>query len=160
MESLFSPCSSPFFPMRCDVYYAVESQDKYGKINKSWQFDGTVNCSFYAMNDDSNKDNFQYDDKKFYRMETTLMGRMKTDVRQSSDGKFFPISNVLITNVRAGCEEDSPLYYETNGGYEGKPTVFEVIMVQPFIGPFNKPDYFRMQIQRSDTQELTEHASR
>lgn len=154
MPNILDTCTNILFPMRCDVYYAMETQDKYGAVEKHWQLDGTINCSFYPLNDDTNDDNFSYDDKKFFRMTTILSGRVKNDIRKSSSGLFFPLSHILVTNVRAGNCEDCLLYYETNGDYAGEPTVFELRMVQPFVGPMNKPDYFRVQLERSDTQVI------
>lgn len=151
---LSSACVSPFFQMKCDVYYATESQDKYGKVQKKWVYDMTEDCSFYTLGDTSNDDNFTYDDKKFYRMETMLYGRVKTDIRKTSSGLFYPLSHILITNIRGGNCNDEVFFYETNGDYVGKPTIFEIKMVQPFIGPFSTVEYFKIQLERSDTQEL------
>lgn len=140
--------------MKCDVYYAAETQDQYGKIQKKWTYDMTEDCSFYTLGDTSNNDNFNYDDKKFYRMETMLYGRVKTDIRQASDGLYYPPSHILITNIRGANCNDDVFFYETNGDFVGKPTVFEIKMVQPFIGPFSNVEYFKIQLERSDTQEL------
>lgn len=148
------PCCGGFlFPMQCDVYYAIESQNKYGKIEKDWQLDGSRSCSLYAPDDNTNDNNFQYDDKKFYRMETTLYGRFKQDIRIGLDGQYHPLSHVLVTNIRGN---DGVYFYETNGNYVGKPTVYEISMVQPAIGPFGKVDYFKIVANRSDTQELND----
>lgn len=157
MAGLFNTsCTSLFFPMQCDVYYAMETQDKYGKIVKKWNFDMVEACSFYTLGDQSNADNFNYDDKKFYRMETMLYGRVQTDIRQTSDGSFYPLSHILITNIRGSNCNDVPFFVETNGGYESKPTIFEIKMVQPYVGPFGTVEYYKIQLERSDTQELSE----
>lgn len=155
MSSLFPLCVSPFFQMQCDIYYATDSQDKYGKMEKNWQFDSTQQCSFYTIGDQSNSENFTFDDKKFYRLETMLFGRIKGDVRKSYDGKYYPPSHILITNIRgSNCNKDTVFFYETNGDYVGTPTVFEIKMVQPFIGPFGTIEYFKIQLERSDIQDL------
>ena len=160
MVNFLTSCVSPFFQMQCDVYYASEMQDEYGKIEKKWQFDMVEKCSFYTLGDESNAENFSFDDKKFYRLETMLFGRTKTDVRQASDGKFYPTSHILITNIRGdNCNTDQVFFYETNGNYIGKPTIFEIKMVQPFIGPFGNIEYFKIQLERSDTQELNENVA-
>ena len=144
--------------MNCDVYYATESQDKYGKVTKKWQFDMTEQCSFYTLGDESNNENFSFDDKKFYRLETMLFGRVRSDIRQDSNGLYHPMSHILITNIRGGNCNNSVFFYETNGDYEGKPTIFEIKMVQPYIGPFGSVEYFKIQLERSDTQELNKIA--
>jgi hypothetical protein len=140
--------------MRCDVYYAVESQDKYGTIEKNWIMDETVSCSFYTLNDMSNNDNFDFDDKKFYRLETMLVGRTKSDLRKASDGQYYPVSHILITNIRARCCNDELFFVETNGGYDPVPTVYEVKSLQPYIGVYNNIEYYKIQLERSDTQEI------
>jgi hypothetical protein len=67
------------------------------------------------------------------------------------------LSHILITNIRGA---DGLVFYETNGDWIGKPTVYEISMAQPYMGAFGKVEYFKMFIQRSDTQELNEVASR
>lgn len=159
MPNFLTSCVSPFFQMNCDVYYATETQDKYGKVVKNWQFDMVEQCSFYTLGDESNNENFTFDDKKFYRLETMLFGRVRTDIRQASDGRFYPLSHILITNIRGANCNDQVFFYETNGDYEGQPTIFEIKMVQPFIGPFGSIEYFKIQLERSDTQELNERVA-
>ena len=153
MAGILSGTNSMLFPMVCDVYYAFESQDKYGKIVKTWNMDNTIKCSFYTLNDMSNNDNFDFDDKKFYRLETMLVGRTAEDIRKNSEGMLYPVSHILITNIRAACCNDELFFYETNGGSDPVPTVYEVKSIQPYIGPFNKIEYFKIQLERSDTQE-------
>ena len=149
-------CVSPFFQMECDIYYARESQDKYGKIIKKWDFDMIEKCSFYTLGDKSNDDNFTFEDSKFYKLETMLYGRLATDPRQDSSGLYHPLSHILIHNIRGvTCNTDN-FWIETNGDYVGKPTVFEIKTCQPFVGPFNTIEYWKIQLERSDTQELNE----
>lgn len=154
MAGILSGCSNMFLPMECDIYYANESQDDYGTIVKNWYFGETKNCSFYTMNDESNNENFSFEDKKFYRQETMLFGRVKNDLRKDNSGLYHPMSHILVTNIRgSGCDNET-YFFETNGDYVGKPTIFEVKMVQPFIGVFSSVEYYKVQLERSDTQEL------
>jgi hypothetical protein len=152
-------CSTFFFPMQCDIYYASESQDELGMIDKKWNLDKTVPCSFYTLNDESNRNNFGFDTKKDYRLETMLFGRVKSDIRKNSFGQHFPLSHILVTNIRSATCSDDLFFYETNADYVSVPTIFEVKMAQPYIGPFTTIEYFKIQLERSDTQELNEHAS-
>lgn len=156
MAGILSGCNSLFFQMKCDVYYATEDQDKYGKIVKKWSYDMTEDCSFYTLGDQSNNDNFNFDDQKFFRMETMLYGRLRTDIRVDSSGLYHPLSHILITNIRGGTCNDEIFFYETNGEYIGKPTIFELKMVQPYIGPYATVEYYKVQLERSDTQELND----
>jgi hypothetical protein len=143
--------------MLCDIYYATEEQDKYGKIKKIWNYDRSEPCTFYSLSDKSNSDNFVYDISQFYKLETMLFGRVRTDARKGSDGFYHPVSHILITNLRSGspCNEgESAFYIETNNVWEAKPTIFELKMIQPFVGPFNSVEYYKIQLERSDSQEL------
>lgn len=151
---VLSPNLDLLFPMRCDVYYAYETQDSFGKVNKNWVMDETVPCSFYTLNDMSNNDNFDLDDKKFYRLETMLIGRTKRDIRVSTEGVYYAPSHILITNIRASCCNDEVFFIETSGGYEGTPTIYEPKMIQPYIGPYNSIEYYKIQLERSDSQVI------
>lgn len=149
-------CSSLFFQMQCDIYYAVESQDEYGRVDKHWEFDMIEPCSFYTLGDQSNNNNFSYEDERFYKLETMLYGRFQSDPRKSASGLYYPLSHILVTNIRGATCNDEVFFIETNGEYEGKPTVFEIKTCQPFIGPFNTVEYYKIQLERSDHQELNE----
>jgi hypothetical protein len=159
MGLLDANCSSLFFQMQCDIYYAIESQDLYGGIDKKWEYDVVEPCSFYTLSDKSNSNNFTYDDNRFYKLETMLYGRFQSDPRKSSTGQYFPLSHILVTNVRAsGCNDES-FFIETNGDYEGSPTVFELKTCQPFVGPFNTVEYYKIQLERSDIQGLNDRVA-
>jgi hypothetical protein len=158
MAGILSGCNSLFFQMKCDIYYATEDQDKYGKVNKKWTFDLSQDCSFYTLGDKSNDDNFTFDDQKFYKMETMLYGRSKKDIRVDSSGLYHPLSHILIANIRGNTCNTDTFFFETNGDYVGKPTIFEIKMVQPYIGPFSTVEYYKVHLERSDTQELNELA--
>ena len=119
--------------MKCDVYYASESQDKYGKIDKSWTVDTTRDCSFYTVSDVSNEDNFTFDDSKFFKLETMLYGRMKLDPRKTSSGLYYPLSHILVTNIRSGTCNDEIFFIEANDDYVGTPTVYEIKTCQPLF---------------------------
>jgi len=150
-------CSSIFFPMQCDIYYADESQDEYGGIDKKWEYDRTEPCSFYTLSDKSNSNNFTYDDNRFYRLETMVYGRFKTDPRKASFGLYHPLSNLIITNIRAAGCNDECFFIETDGDYVGSPTIFDIKSCQPFIGPFNSIEYYKIQLERSDEQGVTDN---
>ena len=143
--------------MQCDIYYAQESQSDYGEIVKNWQFDMVEPCSFYTLGDKSNDDNFSYEDGQFYKLETMLYGRFPTDPRQASDGTYYPLSHILVTNIRGATCNDETFFIETNGDYEGKPTIFEIKTCQPYVGPFNTVEYYKIQLERSDRQVFKEN---
>ena len=152
--------TSIFFPMLCDVYYASETQDSYGKMDKKWSLDSTRSCNLYSMADLNQADKFDFDEKKFFNLETGVYGRVKTDIRRSGDGRFFPLSHILVTNIRIkNCDQEELLMYETNGGYEADPTIFEPKTVHPYMGPLGRIEFYQIKFDRSDTQELNSIAS-
>ena len=144
--------------MDCDIYYAKETQNDFGKIVKKWEFDMVEACSFYTLGDKSNDNNLTFNDQKFFKMETMLYGRFQTDPRQALDGSYHPLSHILVTNIRGATCNTEPFFIETNGDYEGKPTIYEIKTCQPFVGPFNTVEYWKIQLERSDIQELDDRA--
>lgn len=157
---LDNSCSSLFFQMECDVYYAKESQDDYGSINKTWEFDSSRPCSFYTIADMSNTQNFTFDkdrDSRFYKLEAMLYGRFKDDVRKNSYGEYFPLSHILVTNIKDTRKGTEAFFIETNGDYLGKPTTFEIKTLQPFVGAFSTIEYYKIQLERSDVQGVVEN---
>ena len=151
-------CASPFFPMECDIYYASEDQDKYGKINKKWTLENTLSCALYTPND-KKADDFRFEDQKFFKLDGFVVGRTKQDPRKTDTESYYPMSHILITNIRGGGCEDQLLFYESTETYEQKPTIFELRSCQPYVGPYSTIEYFKLVLERSDTQELNEIVS-
>lgn len=157
MSIFDTSCNSILFPMLCDIYYASETQDSYGRMEKRWSLDSTRSCNLYSMADLNQADKFGFDEKKFFNLETGVYGRIKTDIRKSEDGRFFPLSHILITNIRVKtCDGYESLMYETDGGYDSSPTIFEPRTVHPYMGPWGRIDFYQVKLDRSDTQELND----
>jgi hypothetical protein len=136
------------------VYYSLETQDDYGKMVKTWFFDRTEHCSIFSISDRSNDENFTFNSANndiFFKLETMLYGRTQTDLRKSLIGEYHPLSNILIKNIR-GLETDDSFFIETVGGFIGTPTIYEIKANQPYVGPFNSVDYYKIQLERSDIQ--------
>lgn len=151
-------CINPFFPMQCDIYYATEDQDKYGTINKKWVFGHTLDCALYNP-DDKKAEDFKFEDQKFYMLDGFAVGRTKKDPRKSDVESFYPMSHILITNIRGKNCSDELFFYESTETYEQKPTIFELRSCQPYVGPYSTIEYFKLVLQRSDTQELNDVVS-
>lgn len=160
MSIFDTSCNSILFPMVCDIYYATEAQDTYGRIEKKWSLDSTRACNLYSVTDTNQADKFGFDEKKFFNLETGVYGRINTDIRRSEDGRFFPLSHILLSNIRVKtCDGYELLMYETDGGYESSPTIFEVRTVHPYMGPFGRIDFYQVKLDRSDNQELNDIVS-
>lgn len=137
------------YPMLADVYYPMVEQGAYGDIKKSWVHDKTIACSLTApgrVNKEEVTPNVNITQKGI------LVGRVKTDIRVSSQGSENSITNIVVTNIRDS--NGNSIYNETAGPRKGKPTLFEVATNEPFIGPFGNVDFFKLIIKRSENQAV------
>jgi hypothetical protein len=150
-------CTDIFFPMKCDIYYATEDQDKYGKIDKKWVQGNTLDCSLYIEETTRNKD-FAFENQRFFKLDGYLVGRTKKDPRLSDVGSFYPMSHILITNIRGGNCNEELFFFESTETYEKRPTIYELRSCQSYVGPYSTIEYFKLTLERSDTQELNEIA--
>jgi hypothetical protein len=148
-------CTDIFFPMKCDIYYATEDQDKYGKIVKNWSLGNTLDCALYTP-DDKKNDEFKFEDQKFFKLDQILVGRTKQDPRKSDIESYYPMSHILLTNIKSDGCNDELLFFESTETYEKKATIYELRSCQPYVGAFSTIEYFKLVLVRSDTQELNE----
>lgn len=140
-------CGSDFlFPMKVDIYYPQVEQNMYGQITKDWSFDKTVSCSF--IQDNLSKEDIPVD--AYVHPKDRLVGRVQTDVRVSTSGEKYPISNILFANIRNAY--DDLIYMETSGEREAKGTLYEVVAFDPFVGPFGKIEYYNLTLRRTENQ--------
>jgi len=139
----------PLFNMHLDIYYATKAQDKYGKQEKVWQLDRTLRGFAETVgSEDKTKTFFEYQGK--------LIGRTKVDPRISSDGELYPITDILITNIR-DIKTSVEYYIETYGDRSGLSTVYEISAIEPHIDPFNRIEYWRLFLNRTDAQVLSQN---
>jgi len=135
------------FPLLADIYYPIVEQGAYGNVSKTWMHDKTIACEFHADVKTGQPD-VKINIDVTYR--TILIGRTKKDLRVSSSGEEFAITNVLISNVRDA--NGNEIYRETAGVRSGKSTLFEIASSQPFVGPFGTTEFFKVTILRSENQ--------
>jgi hypothetical protein len=151
---MFTACAPILFPMAADIYHAVEVQLPNGKMQREWFLDRTARCNFHYYKTRRKEHEFKYDKDNFYQLDTTLIGRMPLDVRKSSEGDYFPLSHIVITNIRAGdCNDNAEPYY-IEADNNATPTIFEVRTAVPFINPFGQIEYYKIELARQDLQEL------
>lgn len=146
-----SCCNSTDFmyPMCADVYYAIISQDQYGKISKQWVFDRTIACNAAPAGGAGTE---EIDPKVFLQYENKLIARTKDDLRISSREEQYAATNILIANVRDGNQ--NLIYKETAGPRKGKGTIYEVATFQPFSGPFGNVESFKALWRRTENQSV------
>lgn len=144
-------CESPdfIFPLYADIYYPIITQGAYSEIKKEWVFDRTIICNATPVGGAGEED---IKPAEFLQYENKLIARSKTDLRSTSNEKRQAITNILITNIRNASNE--LIYKETSGSRSGKGTIYEVATLEPFLGPFNSVEYYKMLWRRSENQSV------
>lgn len=144
-------CEEPdfIFPMQADIYYPVVEQGTYGNVKKNWILDKTVAANFNAVGSAGNE---EVRPNVNITQRSSLIGRVKTDLRISSLETPHSITNIILTNIRdKNCNE---IYIETSGPRSGKSTIFEIATQEPFVGPFGGIEYYNLVIRRSENQAV------
>jgi len=135
------------FPMLADIYYPITETTAYGNVKKTWVLDKTIACSFNEAGV-SYKEDIKPDPD--IKTDMLLLGRVKNDIRISSDNDKNAATNVLITNIRDAY--GNPIYNETSGIRAGKSTLFEIATQAPFVNPFGSVEYQKVVLRRSENQ--------
>jgi hypothetical protein len=82
--------------------------------------------------------------------EFMLSGRVRCDVRITSEDGQKAFTNIVLTNIRDA--HGNEIYTETAGARSGKSTIFEIASQEPFVGPFGNIEYYRLVLKRSENQ--------
>ena len=137
------------FPMLVDVYYPVVEQAAYGNLKKKWIFDRTAACYFSSG---SGKTKEEIVPNVKIVQETVLVGRSRIDLRVSTHNERQSVTNILLTNIRLPGLET--MYMETSGPRSGQGTIYEIASQEPFLGPTNTLDFYKILLRRSDNQSV------
>lgn len=139
------------YPMKADLYYPIISQNKYGQATKEWVFDRTIVCNATTVGGAGEED---LKPEIILQYQNKLIARVKSDPRVSSNSQQNAISNILFVNVRDAS--DYLIYRETSGPRSGRGTIYEVATVEPFLGPFQNIEYYKVVLRRAESQEVSE----
>ena len=145
-----SCCVDSLFSMKMDVYYSTESQDKFGKEVKTWIMDRTL-VGYAEILGSVSKDGLK--NSQFFEYEGKLIGRTKEDPRISLEGIGYPITSMIITDIRDYATEQH-FYTESDGERSGLSTIFEIMAVEPYVNPWNEIEYYKILFNRSDKQVI------
>jgi hypothetical protein len=137
------------YPMLADVYYAIITQNEYGKAVKDWVFDRTITCNAQPI---TKRTQEEISPAVFLQSDGKLIARSRTDIRTSTKNSNTSITNILITNVR--LPGDNIVYRETAGVRNGRGTIFEVATLEPFVGGLQSIEYYYMMWRRSENQTV------
>jgi hypothetical protein len=136
------------FPLYADVYQAIVTQSEgYGVVSKQWVLNKTISCFFGPAGRKYEQDVVPNPNIK---INETLIGRTRSDIRISEQSDEYSIGNIIITNIRD--KEGNELYLETSGPRKGMSTLFEVATNIPTLGIFEKLEFYRLLLRRSDNQ--------
>jgi hypothetical protein len=137
------------FPMTADIFYPIVEQGVYGNIQRQWIQDRTAACSLAAAGSAFKEDvtpNIQI------KQELVILGRLRSDIRISAKGVNNSITNIIVSNIMD--KNGNTIYNETAGPRSGKPTIFEVATLEPFVGPFGGIEYYKVVLRRSENQAV------
>jgi hypothetical protein len=121
------------------VYYSRQSQDEYGKVNRTWVLDRTERGYVKTLTN-----HYGVDQQNVMRGE--IRGKTEEDLRIDSDGNLYPVTEILVTIT------DPPIYIETAGPRKGLTTMYEVRTSTPVVGPFGEVLHFEITLARSIDQ--------
>jgi hypothetical protein len=144
-------CEEPdfIFPMQADVYYPIVDQGVYGNVKKTWVLDKTIAGNFNSVGGAGKE---EITPNVNITQKTSLIGRVKTDIRISSLDTPHSMTNIILTNIRdKNCNY---IYTETAGPRAGKSTIFEIATQEPFVGPFGGIEYYNLVVRRSENQAV------
>jgi hypothetical protein len=141
--------TSFIFPMLADIYYPIVDQGAYGNVQKTWIHDKTIACNFNSAGTAWKED---VKPNANITQDSVMLGRVKSDIRFSSAENKNSITNIIVTNIKD--RNLNEVYLETSGPRAGKSTLFEVATVEPFVGPFGSPEYYKVVVRRSENQAV------
>lgn len=141
-----SDMSSILYPMTADLYYSTQTQNDFGEIERSWDFDRTINCSAIKERPASRMSE-SLDTYKFIEYDFRIDFRTEENVTISSMNEDHRITEVIITNIKDPA--GTVVWFETST----QPTNFEIQNLEPMFDMDHILFGYRVLIQRSDKQE-------
>jgi hypothetical protein len=137
------------YPMLADVYYPIITQGPFGEIKKEWVFDRTISCNATPIGGAGSE---QIKPDMFLQYEDKLIVRSRADLRITSKLSQEATTNIIITNIRFSTGQ--LIYKETAGPRANRGTIYEIGTLEPFTGPFNSIEYYKMLWRRTESQAV------
>lgn len=136
-----------YYPMTADVYYSTETQNDFGEIVKEWNKDRSIKCAARRRNARTNMQPY-VEEAKFLEYKVDIVLRTPEDIFLSSEDNVYRITSVLIKDIK---DNNGTLLWKESST-EG--TVFEVNAIEPILDMFNNLSSYRINLTRSDKQEI------
>lgn len=137
------------FPLTVEVYYPIVATGGYGDVKRQWVYDRSVSC-FFSSPSRKGKEDILPEAKIV--VDTSLSGRTRSDLTQSSRGNYNSITNILLTNIKD--RNGNIIYNESSGPRVGLATVFEIATFMPVVGPLGSTEYYHVVLRRSENQAV------
>ena len=137
------------YPLLADVYYPISEQGAYGNLKKTWVLDRTIACAFNPAGRKYKEDVIADEN---ITIDNSLVGRIRSDITQSSRDNLNSMTNIIIANIRDAA--GNIIYNESAGPRVGKSTIFEIATSNPIVGAFGTTEYYKLVIRRSDNQAI------
>jgi hypothetical protein len=134
-----------YYPMTADIYYSRSHQNDFGEFEKTWQKDRTVFCSAIKERPDS-KIRPALETEKFLQYDFRINMRTNEDIQRGSDDNFYPITDVLIRNIK---DPAGNLVWEE---YYNENSSFEIQAAEPMFNDLHVLAGYRILLVRSDRQ--------
>jgi len=140
-------CSTDLmFPMLADIYYGESSQGAYGELSTTWTKDKTIAGNFAPAGAKA-KEELTVDIN--IMQESLLLGRSRSDLRFATNGDTYPLTLILITNIRTA--QGNLIYFETTTDTDN-PTIYEIATQQPFVNFFGDVEHHKFLLRRAENQ--------
>ena len=130
-----------FFVEHADIYYSTNTQNALGEVEKTLTYDRTVDCALAFTTNYKDQNVFP---EQATRVLQLVDMQVREDVRYDSDGNFYRLSDIFITNISGNTRTN--YVDELNRA----PTVYEILGYSPHFDPVGKKDYLRLTLNRTE----------
>ncbi len=137
------------FPLTVDIYYPIVTKEGYGELKRAWVYDRTVSCYFTNPSSKTKEDILP--EAKIV-VDSSIVGRTRSDITLSSRGDYNSLTNIMLTNIKD--RNGSIIYNESSGPRVGLATVFEVATFVPAVGPMGVTEFYKLVLRRSENQAV------
>jgi hypothetical protein len=131
--------------MTADIYYANKTQNDFGEVVRSWEFDRSINCSAIKENPESQM-RTQITSDKFIEFDEKVNMRTNENIYKSLDGTHYRPTDILVRNIK------DPFGSIAWAESSTEPTNFEIDSVEPMYDPVHNVAGYRILMRRSDLQ--------
>ena len=132
--------------MTAEVYYADSKQNDIGVIVKEWVYDRTIKCSIISQMSDKTLTSELKTNAGIIQYNSDMLLRTNEDIQLKKNGTFYPITEILITNVK------DPAGKIVSKDIRDKNAQYEVRTFVASYNAFHEVEFYRGFISRSVKQ--------